>query len=162
VVRYLGFMTGVVDSDSLPLNVGRENIQEHSSLKTIKKKLVRKALDMLKKLSDEDERIKEEEEESDEPTKYIKFWNEFGRAIRLGVIEDETNRNRLAKLLRFHSSKSLDKFSSLNDYISRMKPGKSRSIQYKRSGLVAQTRTTFISFAGLIWTICRSRLIWRN
>ena len=116
-------MTGVVDSDSLPLNVGREAIQEHSSLKTIRKKLVRKALEMLKKMSDEDEEIRAGEKEEDVENKYVKFWNEFGRALRLGIIEDETNRNRLSKLLRFHSSKSRDTYSSLANYISRMKSG---------------------------------------
>ena len=126
-------MTGVVDSDSLPLNVGRETIQAHSSLKTIKKKLVRKTLEMLKKLSEEDETFRAEmvegeaakdEEEFEKKNKYARFWSEFGRAIRLGIIEDETNRQRLSKLLRFHSSKTSKTYSSLANYVSRMKPGR--------------------------------------
>lgn len=74
-----------------------------------------------------------EEEEAgktveDKPTdaecgEYGRFWDQFGKAIKLGIIEDATNRNRLAKLLRFHTSKSTDKVTSLDEYISRMKEG---------------------------------------
>ncbi len=74
-----------VDSDDLPLNVSREMLQQHKLLRVIKKKLVRKALDMFKKL-DKDE--------------YVKFWKEYGTAVKLGVIEDPSNKTRLAKLLR--------------------------------------------------------------
>ena len=71
--KYLSFVKGVVDSDDLPLNVSRETLQQHKLLKVIKKKLVRKTLDMIKKISDED---------------YIKFWEEYSTNIKLGVIED--------------------------------------------------------------------------
>ncbi|CAK9875385.1 unnamed protein product [Sphagnum jensenii] len=130
--KYLSFLKGIVDSDTLPLNVSREMLQQHSSLKTIKKKLVRKALDMIRRIVDEDpdekfgenETNEEKEEASAEKKgKYAKFWKEFGKAIKLGIIEDATNRVRLAKLLRFHSSKSGDSLTSLDQYISRMKPG---------------------------------------
>jgi heat shock protein beta len=104
--KYLSFITGVVDSDDLPLNVSRESLQQHKLLKVIKKKLVRKALDMLKKMDPED---------------YKKFWKEFGTSIKLGVIEDYSNRTRLSKLLRFTSSNSNDELTSLEDYVSRMK-----------------------------------------
>lgn len=124
VFRYLGFLTGVVDSDSLPLNVGRETIQEHASLKTIRKKLVKKGLEIIKKLADEDENLREKGEKGSET--YLKFWKEFGRAIRLGIVEDETNRNRLSKLLRFHTSKFTGNLTSLAGYVSRMKEGKTR------------------------------------
>ena len=105
--NYLNFIRGVVDSDDLPLNVSRENLQQHKLLKVIRKKLVRKALDMIKKISDED---------------YLKFWAEYSTNIKLGVIEDTANRVRLAKLLRFKSS-SLpeDKLTGLSDYVKRMK-----------------------------------------
>ena len=66
--KYLSFMTGVVDSDDLPLNVSRETLQQHKLLKVIKKKLVRKALEMLKKMNDAD---------------YKKFWKEYGTAIKV-------------------------------------------------------------------------------
>ncbi|KAE8715560.1 Endoplasmin-like protein [Hibiscus syriacus] len=112
--KYLSFLKGLVDSDTLPLNVSREMLQAHSSLKTIKKKLIRKALDMIRKIAEED---------PDESSQYTKFWNEFGKSIKLGIIEDATNRNRLAKLLRFESTKSDGKLTSLDQYISRMKSG---------------------------------------
>ncbi|CAA0818553.1 Endoplasmin homolog [Striga hermonthica] len=130
--KYLNFLMGLVDSDTLPLNVSREMLQQHSSLKTIKKKLIRKALDMIRRLADEDpdesndNDKKEVEESSDSNEKkgqYAKFWNEFGKSIKLGIIEDATNRNRLAKLLRFETSKSDGKLTSLDQYISRMKSG---------------------------------------
>jgi heat shock protein 90kDa beta len=105
--KYLSFIRGVVDSDDLPLNVSRETLQQSKLLKVIKKKLVRKALDMLKKISPED---------------YVAFWKEYGTNIKLGVIEDTANRTRLAKLLRFQTSVSNDKHISLSEYIERMKP----------------------------------------
>ncbi|KAF8377815.1 hypothetical protein HHK36_031200 [Tetracentron sinense] len=130
--KYLNFLKGLVDSDTLPLNVSREMLQQHSSLKTIKKKLIRKALDMIRRIAEEDpdesnvKDKKDVEEDSDNDEKkgqYTKFWNEFGKSVKLGIIEDATNRNRLAKLLRFESTKSGGKLASLDQYISRMKPG---------------------------------------
>ena len=131
--KYLSFIKGIVDSDSLPLNVSRENLQQHSSLKTIKKKLVRKALDMLRKLADDAaaalEAAKEaagEGEDSAPPApvedKYETFWKSFGKALKLGIIDDASNRVRLAKLLRFTSSQSEGKLTSLEAYVGRMKP----------------------------------------
>jgi len=105
--KYLNFIRGVVDSDDLPLNVSRETLQQNKLLKVIKKKLVRKILDMFKKLTDTD---------------YEAFWKEYGTNIKLGVIEDTTNRVRLAKLLRFQSSGTeKDKVTSLEKYVERMK-----------------------------------------
>ncbi|VAI81318.1 unnamed protein product [Triticum turgidum subsp. durum] len=129
--KYLSFLMGIVDSDTLPLNVSREMLQQHSSLKTIKKKLIRKALDMIRKLAEEDpDEYSNKEKTDDEKSameekkgQYAKFWNEFGKSVKLGIIEDATNRNRLAKLLRFESSKSDGKLVSLDEYISRMKSG---------------------------------------
>ncbi|KAG2692808.1 hypothetical protein I3843_08G066900 [Carya illinoinensis] len=130
--KYLNFLMGLVDSDTLPLNVSREMLQQHSSLKTIKKKLIRKALDMIRKIADEDpdesndKEKKEVDKSGDDDEKkgqYTKFWNEFGKSIKLGIVEDATNRNRLAKLLRFESTKSDGKLTSLDQYISRMRSG---------------------------------------
>lgn len=104
--NYLAFIRGVVDSDDLPLNVSRENLQQHKLIKVIKKKLVRKALDMMKSISKED---------------YENFWKEYSTNIKLGLIEDPSNRTRLAKLLRFQSS-AVDGYTSFADYVSRMKP----------------------------------------
>uniref|UniRef100_A0A7N8XKD4 Endoplasmin n=2 Tax=Mastacembelus armatus TaxID=205130 RepID=A0A7N8XKD4_9TELE len=105
--KYLNFIKGVVDSDDLPLNVSRETLQQHKLLKVIRKKLVRKTLDMIKKIA--------EEQYND------KFWKEFGTNIKLGVIEDHSNRTRLAKLLRFQTSHSETVVSSLEQYVERMK-----------------------------------------
>lgn len=105
--KYLNFIKGVVDSDDLPLNVSRETLQQHKLLKVIRKKLVRKTLDMIKKIA---------EEQYNE-----KFWKEFGTNIKLGVIEDHSNRTRLAKLLRFQTSHSESVLSSLEQYVERMK-----------------------------------------
>lgn len=130
--KYLSFLQGLVDSDSLPLNVSREMLQQHSSLKTIKKKLIRKALDMIRKIADEDpdeidgkdkKDVEKSAEDDEKKGQYTKFWNEFGKSIKLGIIEDAANRNRLAKLLRFETTKSGGKLTSLDQYISRMKSG---------------------------------------
>lgn len=130
--KYLSFLKGLVDSDTLPLNVSREMLQQHSSLKTIKKKLIRKALDMIRKLAEEDPDEAHDEEKKDieksgetdeKKGQYTKFWNEFGKSIKLGIIEDASNRNRLAKLLRFETTKSDGKLTSLDQYIKRMKKG---------------------------------------
>jgi len=135
--RYLNFVKGVVDSDDLPLHVSREQLQESRILKIIKKKLIRKALTMFsdiaasdKKLEEEDKKKEEKKEEDDnddapvgkqlKEVTFPKFWEEFGKNLRLGLIEDGTNRARLTKLLRFKSSKGEDKFSSLEDYVERM------------------------------------------
>ncbi|BFZ10659.1 hypothetical protein BsWGS_13698 [Bradybaena similaris] len=104
--KYLSFIRGVVDSDDLPLNVSRETLQQHKLLKVIKKKLVRKALDMIKKI---------------DPETYDRFWKEFSTNIKLGVIEDTSNRTRLAKLLKFYSSNSDTDATFLADYVERMK-----------------------------------------
>jgi heat shock protein beta len=104
--KYLSFVRGVVDSDDLPLNVSRETLQQHKLLKVIKKKLVRKTLDMIKKIEKED---------------FDKFWKEYSTNIKLGVIEDHSNRTRLAKLLKFYSSNSDTEQTTLAEYIERMK-----------------------------------------
>ena len=135
--KYLSFIKGIVDSDTLPLNVSRETLQQHTSLKTIKKKLVRKALDMIRKLAeegqdddeDEDAAVAADDSADEEETKYDKFWKNYGKAIKLGIIEDASNRTRLAKLMRFYTSKSPTKLVSLEQYVERMKPGQ-KSIYY--------------------------------
>ncbi|KAL3099188.1 hypothetical protein niasHS_000796 [Heterodera schachtii] len=112
--KYLAFIRGLVDSDDLPLNVSREMLQQHKLLKVIKKKLVRKVLDMLKKIS---------------PEKFDEFWKEYSTNLKLGVMEDPSNRNRLAKLLRFHSSADSAKQTTLEAYVERMKE-KQQAIYY--------------------------------
>merc|ERR1712216_14629 len=139
--RWLSFIKGVVDSEDLPLNVSREVLQTSKVLRVIKKKLVTKALEMVRKLAekkkkkedDEDEEKKEDEEteekeknpaeEAEDNEDYLKFWKEFQKAIKLGLYEDSSNRTKLAKLLRFQTSKTGDNWTSLEKYISRMKKG---------------------------------------
>ena len=101
---YLAFVRGVVDSDDLPLNVSRETLQQHKLLKVIKKKLVRKTLDMIKKIAED---------------KYMDFWKKYSNNIKQGIIDDAANRSRLAKLLRFKSSSG--DWTSLASYVERMK-----------------------------------------
>jgi heat shock protein beta len=109
--RYLNFLRGVVDSDDLPLNVSRETLQQHKILKVMGKKLVRKALEMLRKLSNAPT------EEGEDHSPYIKFWNTFGKSVKMGVVEDAANRSKLAKLLRYKTSKSEGEFKSFDEYI---------------------------------------------
>nr|WEL12804.1 heat shock protein 90 B [Halisarca dujardinii] len=104
--KYLRFISGVVDSDDLPLNVSREMLQQNKLLLVIKKKLVRKVLDMIRKL-DED--------------KMKEFIKEFGTSLKLGVMEDQNNRSRIAKLLRFSSSNHATESTTLDGYLERMK-----------------------------------------
>ncbi|CAH8850009.1 unnamed protein product [Trichobilharzia szidati] len=106
--KYLAFVVGIVDSDELPLNVSREMLQQNKLLKTIKKRLVKKVIEMISKLSESD---------------FEKFWNEYSVNIKLGIIDDHSNRSKLSKLLRFWTSNSTEKQSSLADYVSRMKKG---------------------------------------
>ncbi len=113
--RYLRFVRGVIDADSLPLNVSREILQQSKQISTIKAGAVKKVLGLLKTLSKDAE-------------KYEKFWSEFGNVIKEGVIEDHKNKDAIAKLLRF-SSTHTDKEKqdvSLEDYVSRMKEGQDK------------------------------------
>lgn len=135
--KYLNFIRGVVDSDDLPLNVSRETLQQHRLLKIMGKKLVRKVLEMLRKLSlgkkdsesDEDETEKEVGAYQDASHPYIKFFEQFGKSIKMGVVEDMANRSKLAKLLRFKSSKSDGKYTSFDDYLEK-KPAWQKDIYY--------------------------------
>lgn len=117
--RYLNFVKGVIDSSDLPLNVSREILQESRVVRVMRRRLLRKALDMIDDLAKKD----------DGGQAYETFWNSFGRYIKLGVIEDQDNRKQLASLLRFYSSKSEEQLTSLDDYIARMPEG-SNSIYY--------------------------------
>jgi heat shock protein beta len=134
--RYLNFIRGVVDSDDLPLNVSRETLQQHKLLKIMGKKLVRKVLEMLRKLAsgkdlndESDDSEDDEQQASDDDHPYIKFWKQFGKSIKMGVIEDVANRSKLAKLLRFRTSKSGDNYLSLDQYIAN-RPSWQKDIYY--------------------------------
>merc|ERR1712172_155949 len=120
--RYLNFVRGVVDSDDLPLNVSREQLQQNKIMKVISKKLVRKVLELMKKLAKEEdggdddeekedegeEKDKEEEkkDKKDEESTWLKFWKEFNKNLKMGCYEDDSNRSKLSKLLLFITTKS--------------------------------------------------------
>lgn len=107
--RYLSFVKGVVDSDDLPLNVSREILQESRIVRIMRKRLVRKTFDMIQEVS-----------ESENKEDYKKFWENFGRFLKLGCIEDTGNHKRITPLLRFHTSKSEEELTSLDDYVENM------------------------------------------
>jgi len=113
---YLRFVRGVIDSNDLPLNVSREILQESKVVETIKAGCVKRVLGLLDDLAENDK------------DKYAKFWKEFGRVIKEGPGEDFSNRERLAKLLRFSSTHadSEEQTVSLAEYVSRMKEGQDR------------------------------------
>ncbi len=113
---YLRFVKGIIDSADLPLNVSREMLQDDEAIESIRGAISRRVLDLLAKLA------------KDEPEKYAAFWKEFGTVLKEGPVEDATNRERIAKLLRFATTQSADAAGDaqsvgLEDYIARMKSG---------------------------------------
>lgn len=148
IPKYLSFVQGVIDSDDLPLNVNRETLQQTKAFKIINQKITKKILDMISEIAkwefvDEDEFDEEDSEEDVEALseeelekkredakaaslkknkeRFDNFYNEFGKAIKLGIIDDKNNRKKLASLARWHSTRNLTELISFDDYIGRMK-----------------------------------------
>ncbi|MFC7288362.1 molecular chaperone HtpG [Herminiimonas glaciei] len=117
---YLRFVKGVIDSADLPLNVSREILQESRDVKVIREGSTKRVLSMLEELANSDEQADKD--------KYITFWNAFGQVLKEGIGEDATNKERIAKLLRFASTHNDSDAQTVSfaDYIARMKEGQSK------------------------------------
>lgn len=117
---YLRFVSGVIDSTDLPLNVSREILQESRDVKAIRESSTKRVLGMLEDLANSEDASKKQQ--------YAEFWQEFGQVLKEGIGEDSGNQERIAKLARFASthSDSAEQTVSLADYVSRMKEGQDK------------------------------------
>jgi molecular chaperone HtpG len=119
VPEWLRFVRGVVDSEDLPLNVSREILQKDATTRFIKKQVVGKTLTLLEELAAEGETEREVDGEKKKSDRFLVFWEQFGRLLKEGVYHDVDARERLAKLLRFRSTKD-DGWHGLQQYVARM------------------------------------------
>ena len=114
--EYLSFVHGIVDSDDLPLNISRETLQQTRILRVIRKNLVKKSIEMIEELSED-------------PERYKTFYAVFSRSLKLGVHDDQKNRDRIAKLLRYRTSKSNTEDRSFAQYVEDM-PEEQKDMYY--------------------------------
>ncbi|KAF9365877.1 hypothetical protein BGX34_007826 [Mortierella sp. NVP85] len=129
--RWLSFLKVVVDAEDAPLNVSRETVQSNKSIKAIGKHLIKKLFDLLKVLSQDEE-------------KYPAFIKEYGTSLKIGALEDKSHVKKISRLLRYSSSNSDTKLTSLEDYVARMKKGQKNIFYFTGSTIDEIKQSPFV------------------